>query len=172
MVKVSKPGLNSTDPAYPKAIFSITEAACEFIEKNKEGPFFAYLPHYAVHSALQGRTETMARFKTKPKGSLGHGNPLLGACLADLDTGIGMVLSKLKTLDLERDTLVVFTSDNGGTHVLQEPLRGKKGCYYEGGIRVPMIVRWPGVVQPGSSCDVPVLNIDFYPTFLATAGAD
>ena len=172
VVKVSQPGLNSKDPADPKAIFSITKAACEFIEANSQGPFFAYLPHYAVHSALQGRAETLAHFKAKPRGQLGHGDPLLGACLADLDTGIGMVLDKLKALGLEQNTLVVFTSDNGGTHVLQEPLRGKKGCYYEGGIRVPMIVRWPGVVQPGSTCDVPVLNIDFYPTFLATAGAD
>ncbi|MBL6706116.1 MAG: sulfatase [Planctomycetaceae bacterium] len=171
VVKVSQHGLNSKDPEDPKAIYSITKAACEFIESNKDRPFFAYVPHYAVHSALQGRAETLARFKVKPKGELGHGDPLLGACLADLDTGIGMVLDKLKGLGLEDNTLVVFTSDNGGTHVLQEPLRGKKGCYYEGGIRVPMIVRWPGVVKPGSACDVPVLNVDFYPTFLATAGA-
>ena len=170
VVKVSQHGLNSKDPADPKAIFSITEAACEFIESNRKRPFFAYLPHYAVHSALQGRAETLARFKEKPKGKLGHGAPLLGACLADLDTGIGTVLDKLKDLGLEENTLVVFTSDNGGTHVLQEPLRGKKGCYYEGGIRVPMIVRWPGVVEPGSTCNVPVSNVDFYPTFLAVAG--
>jgi len=171
VVGVSQVGLNSKDPADPKAIFSITKAACEFIETNREKPFFAYLPHYAVHSALQGRAETKARFQEKPKGKLGHGDPLQAACLADLDTGIGMVMDKLKTLGLEEKTLVVFTADNGGTHVSQEPLRGKKGCYYEGGIRVPMIVHWPGVVKPGSTCDVPVLNIDFYPTFLAAAGA-
>lgn len=171
VIKHSKHGLNSEDPKDPKAIFSITDAACAFIEENRERPFFAYIPHYAVHSRLEGRAETLAHFKGKTPGKLGHDNALLAACLADLDTGIGRVLEKLKSLDLERNTLVVFTSDNGGPHVTQEPLRGAKGGYYEGGIRVPMIVRWPGVTAPGSKCDVPVSNIDFYPTFLAVAGA-
>ena len=156
VVKHSQHGLNSDDPSDPKAIFSITDAACEFIEKNRERPFFAYLPHYAVHARLEGRAETLQLFKTKPPGKLGHDHALLAACLADLDAGIGRVMEKIKTLGLEENTLVLFTSDNGGTHVTQEPLRGAKGGYYEGGIRVPMIVRWPGVVSPGSTCDVPV----------------
>jgi len=171
VIKHSQHGLNSDKPDDPKAIFSITEAACEFIEANRARPFFAYIPHYAVHSRLEGRAETLERFKSKAPGKLGHDNALLAACLADLDTGIGRVLEKLKSLGLEQNTLVVFTADNGGPHVTQEPLRGAKGCYYEGGIRVPMIVRWPGTVKPGSTCDVPVLNVDFYPTFLAAVGA-
>jgi len=171
VIKVSKHGLNSDDPSDPKAIFSITDAACEFIEANRAKPFFAYIPHYAVHSRLEGRAETLARFKSKAPGKLGHDNALLAACLSELDTGIGRVLEKIKTLGLEQNTLIVFTSDNGGPHVTQEPLRGAKGGYYEGGIRVPMVVRWPGVVKPGGTCDVPVLNVDFYPTFLAAAGA-
>jgi arylsulfatase A-like enzyme len=171
VIKVSRHSLNSSDPRDPKGIFSITDAACEFIEANREQPFFAYISHYAVHSSLQGRADTLAHFKDKPKGEKGHGDPLYAACLADLDTGIGRVLETIQTLGLEKNTLVVFTADNGGTHVTQEPLRGKKGCYYEGGIRVPMIARWPGVVAPGSTCDTPVVNLDFYPTFLAAAGA-
>ena len=171
VVKHSQHGLNSDDPSDPKAIFSITDAACEFIEKNRERPFFAYLPHYAVHARLEGRAEKLQLFKTKPPGKLGHDHALLAACLADLDAGIGRVMEKIKTLGLEENTLVLFTSDNGGTHVTQDPLRGAKGGYYEGGIRVPMIVRWPGVVSPGSTCDVPVTNVDFYPTFLSAAGA-
>lgn len=171
VVKVSQHGLNSKNPDDPKGIFSITDAACEFIETNREKPFFAYISHYAVHSSLQGRADTLAHFQQKPKGAMGHGDPLFAACLADLDTGIGRVLETLKTLGLEKNTLLVFTADNGGTHVPQEPLRGKKGCYYEGGIRVPMIARWPGVIASGSTCDTPVVNIDFYPTFLAAAGA-
>jgi len=171
VIEHSQHGLNSDDPDDPKAIFAITDAACEFIEANREKPFFAYLPHYAVHSRLEGRAETLARFKDKPPGKLGHDNPLLAACLADMDTGIGQVLEKIKTLGLEENTLVVFTADNGGTHVSNEPLRGAKGGYYEGGIRVPMIVRWPGVVTPGTTCDIPVTNVDFYPTFLAASGA-
>ena len=171
VVKVSQHGLNSRDPADPKGIFSITDAACEFMEANRERPFFAYASHFAVHSKLQGRPETKARFTVKDPGELGHGNPLFAACLADLDNGIGLIRRKLKELGVARNTLIIFTSDNGGTHVSQEPLRGKKGCYYEGGIRVPMIAHWPGVVRPGTTCDVPVLNVDFYPTFLDAAGA-
>ena len=166
----SQHGLNSDDPTDPKAIFSISRAACEFIETNRERPFFAYIPHYAVHSRLEGRAETLARFKGKAPGKLGHDHAMLAACLSDMDTGIGMVLDKLKALDLERNTLVVFTSDNGGPHVPNEPLRGAKGGYYEGGIRVPMIVRWPGIVAADSVCDTPVSNVDFYPTFLAAIG--
>lgn len=171
VIQHSQHGLNSSNPDDPKAIFSITNAACEFIEANRERPFFAYIPHYAVHARLEGRAETQARFKDKPPGRLGHGHAMLGACLTDMDTGIGMVLDKLKALGLEENTLVVFTSDNGSPHVTNEPLRGAKGGYYEGGIRVPMLARWPGVVSPGSTCDVPVTNVDFYPTFLAAAGA-
>jgi arylsulfatase A-like enzyme len=74
-------------------------------------------------------------------------------------------------LGLEENTLVLFTSDNGGTHNSQEPLRGKKGSYFEGGVREPMVVRWPAVVKPGSTCEVPVINVDFYATFAAVAGA-
>jgi arylsulfatase A-like enzyme len=169
-VKVSQHGLTSADPVDPKGIFSITAAACEFLEVNRDRPFFAYLPHYAVHSRLQGRPDTMEHFQAKPKGQK-HNNPAHAACLADLDTGVGMVLQKLRDLGLEQNTLVLFTSDNGGNAVSQEPLRGMKGCYYEGGIRVPMIVRWPAVVKPGSTSDVPVINVDFYPTFLAAAAA-
>ena len=85
---------------------------------------------------------------------------------------MGRVLQKLKSLQLEDNTLVVFTSDNGGTQKSsQEPLRGNKGCYYEGGIREPWIMRWSGVTTPGSQCDVPVINQDLFPTFLAIAGA-
>lgn len=169
VVKVSHRGLNSKDPQDPKAIFSITAAACEFIESSRERPFFAYLSHYAVHSQLQGRPETLRKYQEKTPGKK-HEYAEHAACLADLDTGVGLVLDKLKELDLEKNTLVFFTSDNGGVHVSQEPLRGKKGCYYEGGVRVPMIARWPGVVEPGSVCDVPVINVDLYPTFLEAAG--
>ena len=90
----------------------------------------------------------------------------------DLDDGVGIVMQKLKELGLEENTLVAFTSDNGGTQeALLEPLRGNKGCYYEGGIREPFIVRWPGVTKAGSRSDFPVISQDFFPTFLAAASA-
>lgn len=154
----------------PKGVYAITSAACDFIEANQRRPFFLYLPHYAIHSPLQARAETLAKFKQKSAGKL-HREAESAACLAELDEGVGRLMQKLAELGLEQNTLVVFTSDNGGTHESQEPLRGKKGCYYEGGIREPMIVRWPAVVKPGTTCQVPVINVDFYATFAALAGA-
>jgi arylsulfatase A-like enzyme len=158
------------DKENPKGIFSLTRAACEFIEKNRDRPFFVYLPHYAIHEGLAARPDTLAKFKAKPPGKQSS-DPLYAACTYDLDAGVGLLLQKLADLGLEKNTLVVFTSDNGGTRrSSQEPLRGNKGSYYEGGIREPFVVRWPGVTQPGSRSDVPVINVDLYPTFLAAAG--
>jgi len=164
-------GWSKKQPDNPKGIYSLTKAAGEFMEQNKDRPFFVYLPHYAIHSALQARAATLAKFKAKPPGRQHH-NALYAACTYDLDDGVGILLKKLADLGLEQRTLVVFTSDNGGTQQSsQEPLRGNKGGYYEGGIREPFIVRWPGVTKPGSRCAVPVINVDLYPTFLAAAGA-
>ncbi|MEQ1904617.1 MAG: sulfatase [Pirellulaceae bacterium] len=166
-----KAGNKAGLPEDPKGVFSLTRKACEFIEENKKGPFFCYLAHHAPHSPYQAKPETLEHFKSKPPGKQ-HSKPLYAGCVFDLDASIGMLLDKLKELDLEKNTLVVFTSDNGGVvGISQEPLRGNKGSYYEGGIREPMIVRWPGVTKPGSRCDVPVINVDFFPTFLAAAGA-
>lgn len=154
----------------PKGIFTITRAACEFMEKNRERPFFAYVSHHAIHSGLQARQATLARFQKKAAGKQ-HDHALYAACTHELDAGVGLLLKKLADLGVEKNTLVVFTSDNGATpQSSQEPLRGNKGSYYEGGIREPFIVRWPGVTKPGSRCDVPVINVDLYPTFLAAAG--
>jgi arylsulfatase A-like enzyme len=156
----------------PKSIYTITKAACDFISENKDRPFFAYVAHHAIHSSIESRKESLARFKAKPKGKE-HGDAEYAACTFDLDDGVGILLRKLDELKLSQDTLVLFTSDNGGVpRSSQEPLRGAKGCYYEGGIRVPMVVRWPGRVEPKSASAAPVANMDFYPTFLAAAGAE
>ncbi len=156
----------------PKGIFSNTQAACAFIDANRDRPFFAYVPYHAVHSSLETRPETLARFSEKPKGEQ-HGHVKYAGCTFDLDAGIGILLAKLKELGLEDSTLVMFTSDNGATdQSSQEPLRGAKGCYYEGGVREPFIVRWPGVTQPGATCRTAVTNVDFYPTALAAAGVE
>jgi len=164
-------GWPKKEPDNPKGIYSLTKAACEFMEKNKDRPFFVYLPHYAIHVALQARAATLEKFKAKTPGQQHH-DALYAACTYDLDDGLGVLLQKLADLGLEDNTLLVFTSDNGGTQQSsQEPLRGNKGCYYEGGIREPFIVRWPGVTKPGSKCDVPVINVDLFPTFLAAAGS-
>jgi arylsulfatase A-like enzyme len=170
VVQVSAAGWRRTTEDDPKGAFSIATAACDFLDQHKDRPFFLYLPHYAVHSPLEAKPATKAKFQQKKPGER-HTNPTFAACLAELDTSVGLVLDKLAELDLEQNTLVLFTSDNGGTAESQEPLRGKKGGYYEGGIREPMVVRWPAVVRSGTTCDVPVINVDFYPTFLAVAGA-
>jgi arylsulfatase A-like enzyme len=163
-------GWSDREPDNPKGIYSLTRAAGEFMEKNRERPFLVYLPHYAIHTGLQARASTLEKFKAKAPGRQHH-DAIYAACTYDLDDGVGILLKKIKDLGLEENTLVVFTSDNGGTQQSsQEPLRGNKGCYYEGGIREPLIVRWPGVTKPESRCDVPVINVDLFPTFLAAAG--
>ncbi|MEZ5386990.1 MAG: sulfatase [Prosthecobacter sp.] len=170
-VKEGSEGNKAGPPEDPKGVFTLTRKAIEFIEANKEGPFFCYLAHHAIHSPLQGRPETLAMLKAK-KPDLSKGDLMYAACTYDFDASVGMLLEKLKELKLEENTLLVLTSDNGATQQSpQEPLRGSKGGYYEGGIREPFIVRWPGVTKPGSTCDVPVINVDLFPTFLAAAGA-
>ena len=156
----------------PKKLFSITRAAMEFIETNRHQPFFAFVSHHAVHTRLEARAATLAKFKAKAeRAAEPHVQPVFAACIADMDAAVGMLLAKLAELGLEQNTLVIFTSDNGGTHPsLNEPLRGAKGGYYEGGIREPFLARWPGVIAPGSECAVPIVNVDLYPTFVAAAG--
>ena len=167
----SSAGWGRNEAENPKGIYSLTHAACDFMEKNRDRPFFVYLPHYAIHVGLESRKATLDRFKAKPPGKQHH-DAEYAACTYDLDDGVGILLKKIADLGLEQNTLVVFTSDNGGTNnSSQEPLRGNKGCYYEGGVREPFIVRWPAVVKPGSRCDVPVINVDLFLTFLNAASA-
>lgn len=162
---------NADEPQNPKGVFSLTRGAMEFMERNCDRPFFLYLSHYAIHTEHQARPETLNRFQKKKPGTQ-HSDPLYAACLYDLDAGIGQLIEKLTSLGLEKNTLIVFTSDNGGTQSSsQEPLRGNKGSYYDGGIREPFIASWPTVITPGSRCDVPVINVDLFPTFLAAAEA-
>ena len=166
----AKPNPKQDKPKDPKGVYSLTAAACQFIEDNKDRPFFCYVPHHAIHSALEARPESLSRFREKMPDAR-PADVLYAACTYDLDDGVGILLKKLADLGLEKNTLVVFTSDNGATQQSpQEPLRGSKGGYYEGGIREPTIVRWPGVVKPGTECTVPVISVDFYPTFLEVAG--
>ncbi len=170
--RLPNPNAKRDEPTDPKGAYSLTKAACEFIEANKDKPFFVYLPHHAIHSALEARPESFKKFQAKNAGTQ-HKNALYAACLYDLDDAVGVLLRKLDELKLADNTLVVFTSDNGGTQQSsQEPLRGNKGCYYEGGVREPFVARWPGVIKPGTTSAVPIINIDLFPTFLAAVGAD
>ena len=150
----------------------LTDEALKFIETNKNKPFFLYLPHYAVHTPLHAKQELIEKYKKKP-GSRGHNNPKYAAMIESTDQGVGRIMDKLDELNLTNDTVVFFFSDNGGVRTITSnaPLRGGKGMLYEGGIREPTCVRWSGVVKPGTSCDTPIIGIDFFPTLLEIAGA-
>jgi arylsulfatase A-like enzyme len=170
-VSVSRGDLDS-DPDDPKRIYGLTDAAVKFIESNKDGPFFLYLSHHAVHTPVEATDELIDKYQDNPPWD-GHDNPKYAAMTEHTDDGVGRVLDKLDELKLTDNTVVLFYSDNGGAgkQTSNEPLRGAKGMLYEGGIRVPMVVRWPGVVKPSTSCDVPVNSVDFYPTFLEITSA-
>ena len=155
----------------------LSDEAISFIETNKDRPFFLYLTHYAVHTPLEAKQdledyyntpEKVADQTTLPK----HDNATYAAMVHSVDEGIGRIMKRLKELKLDEDTVVVFFSDNGGhgDYTDMHPLRGAKGIFYEGGIREPMFVRWKNHVKPGTTCDVPVIGTDFFPTFLEQAG--
>ncbi len=148
----------------------LTDEALKFIEANKTRPFFLYLPHYAVHTPIQAKDQITQKYKAKTPSN-GHTNPKYAAMIESMDTGIGRIMDKLDQLNLTDNTIVIFFSDNGGlkTVTSAEPLRGGKGMLYEGGIRVPLAVRWPGSIKPSTKCDQPVIGIDFYPTLLDIA---
>jgi len=149
----------------------LTDEAIGFIGENSDRPFFLYLSHHAVHTPIQAREEDIEYFSGKPPSGC-HREAAYAAMIRSVDQSVGRITDYLKKSRLHRNTVVVFFSDNGGygSVTCMEPLRGIKGMFYEGGIRVPMIVSWPGVVKRGSVCDSPVIGTDFYPTFLELAG--
>ncbi len=161
----------------------LTDKAVAFIERHKAAPFFLYLPHFGVHSPHDAKPEWIAKFKDKP-GVGGHNNPVYAAMIACVDESVGRVMAKLEELKLADNTVLIFASDNGGVggyirEGIQKgggdvtdnaPLRHGKGSLYEGGTRVPFVVRWPGRIAPGSACDTPAIHVDLYPTFVSLAG--
>lgn len=152
----------------------LTDEALAFIEKNKARPFFLYLPHFGVHTPLQGKKEVVDKYKAKSKPDDLQKNATYAAMVESVDESVGRIVARLDELKLSEKTIVIFYSDNGGLVLGKTtnnaPLREGKGSAYEGGVRVPLIVRWPGKVQPGSVCDVPVISSDFFPTFCEAAG--
>ena len=151
----------------------LADEATRFIEKNKGRPFFLYLAHYAVHTPLMAREPTIARYKAKVKPDQPQKNATYAAMVESVDDSVGGVMAKLDELGLAQRTVVFFMSDNGGLigPTSNVPLRAGKGSLYEGGIREPLIVRWPGVVPAGVTEDAVVTSVDFFPTILALAGA-
>ena len=149
----------------------LTDEVLAFVEKNRDRPFFAYLPDHAVHAPYDPKPDLLAKYEKKAsRGNDRRDDPAHAATVEAVDQNVGRIMAALDRLHLTDDTVVIFTSDNGGTPQFTAPLRGSKGQLYEGGIRVPLVVAWPGLARPGTTCDAPVSTVDFYPTFLELAG--
>ena len=151
----------------------LTEEAVQFIHQSKQDdqPFFLYFPHYGVHTPIQAKKEVTARYERVPKEKR-QGMPAYAAMVESIDDSVGKIMDTLRELDLSQDTVVIFTSDNGGfwKATSNAPLRANKGAYYEGGIRVPLIIKWPGVTKAGVIERTPSTSSDLYPTCLTAAG--
>ena len=148
----------------------LVDETIRFTGANKDKPWMAHLWFYTVHWPMQAPKGLLEKYADRQGPGLN--DTRYGAMIEAMDLAIGRLLKALKKMGMEKDTLVIFTSDNGGFAGVSDcrPLRESKGHLYEGGIRVPMIVRWPGQVPEGKLCKVPVISMDFYPTFLELAG--
>ena len=167
----------NTDPTLGKGgkgELLITEAAESFIEANQGKPFFCYVPHNNPHIPLAASEALIDKNKEAF-------HPVYAAMIEALDDSVGRLMAKVDSLGLTERTIFIFTSDNGGLHVLEfpgtpptynKPFRAGKGYLYEGGLREPLIVRWPGVAKPSTTCDAPVVLTDLVPTLLQAAGVD
>ena len=168
------PGLeDAPQGAYLTDLF--TDAAVKFVRENKDHPFFLYLPHFAVHTPLQAKKDLIAKYEANKNRPGQQSNPIYAAMLESADDSVGRILQELDALKLNERTIVLFTSDNGGLataegantpSTINSPLRDGKGHLYEGGTRVPLIVSWPGSINPATTCDTPVCSIDYLPTLL------
>jgi arylsulfatase A-like enzyme len=156
----------------------LTAEAERFLAANRDRPFFLYLPHYTVHTPLRAKPEIVARYLGAGKPGT-QNNPIYAAMVESMDESVGRILKKLDELKQSERTVVIFTSDNGGLctqegantpPTINSPLREGKGFLYEGGIRVPLLVKWPGVTKPGTVTDTPVSSIDLFPTVLEMCG--
>lgn len=178
----------------------LTDESLRILEQFKDEPFLLYLSFYTVHTPLQAPRKLVAKYQAKAAGlpdndkpefareeqvlpikrarrvRIRQKHPTYAAMVETMDTSVGRVLAKLKELGLDDNTIVCFTADNGGLSTSEGsptsnlPLRGGKGWLYEGGIREPFLIKWPGVVKAGSVCETPVISTDFYPTILEIAG--
>lgn len=157
-----KPGEYLTD--------RLTDEALSFMKSHKEGPFFLHLSHHAVHTALQAPDSLITKYRHKTPGKY-HTNPVYAAMIEKLDESVGKVCKAVEELGIAGNTIIIFYSDNGGSEPVTDnyPLNGGKGMPYEGGTRVPLIIKWPGKIEAATRSSVPVTGVDFYPTFVTLA---
>jgi arylsulfatase A-like enzyme len=171
------PGLHGGQPG-EYLTDRLTDEALKLIDAAGERPFFLNLCYHTVHTPIEGKAELVERYRAKLRPGLRHQNAAYAAMVHSLDENVGRVLERLERNGLADRTVVIFTSDNGGyinpyrgqVVTNNHPLRSGKGSLYEGGIRVPLIIRWPGVAPAGKVSGEPVCSIDFYPTILEMAG--
>ena len=156
----------------------LADEGARFIAANRERPFFLYQSHFTVHIPLQAREEAIARYRTRQIGDV---DPIYCAMVESADEALGRTLKAIDDAGVRDRTVVVFFSDNGGVRFQgnrprpitnNAPLRAGKGHVFEGGIREPLLIRWPGVARPGTSVDTPVCSVDFFPTLTGARSAD
>ncbi|MBI1900872.1 MAG: sulfatase [Planctomycetia bacterium] len=174
------PGPRQVPPAAePKRTADyLADRTIDFIEHNRANSFFVYVCHTAVHIPLDTTPELQRKYESKPRVEGYSCHPLYASLLEEMDASTGRILDVLDRLGLADDTIVIFTSDNGGLEremggwpgTLNRPLRSEKGTLYEGGLRVPLIVRWPGKTPEASRCDRTGISADLYPTILSAVG--
>jgi len=171
-IVTQKPGPKDDPEGDTHNVKKITERALKFLDENRNRSFFLYVTHNTIHSPDLGKSRLVSKYKDKPGAEKNENNPTLAAMIQELDESTGRLLRKLDELKIADNTIVVFFSDNGGLKrsAHQTPLHGGKGMLYEGGIRVPLIVRWPGIVKAGGICSEPVTSVDFFPTFAEILG--
>lgn len=159
----------------------LNDAAIQFIREHREQPFFLNLSHFAVHTPLHAKPHMVAKHGQGAMIPGRQSNPVYAAMIESVDDGIGKIVRELEKLKLSENTILIFTSDNGGVATVDwpftpptvnGPLREGKGYLYEGGIRVPLIVRWPRNVKAGTTCQTPVTTMDFLPTILEICEVD
>lgn len=163
----------TTDPekdAHGVAV--LTEHALDFLGRHRDRPFFLELSHNSIHSPIMAPRALVEKYRARPGADRPENNPVIAAMMEVLDNHVGQVVERIDTLGLRENTVVIFYSDNGGLRgdAAQTPWRGGKAQLYEGGIRVPLIVRWPGAIEPGRISSMPVTSVDFLPTLLELSG--
>ena len=155
----------------------LTKESLRFLDETEGKPFFLYLAHFAVHMPIQAKKDVTKTYEERIRPGHSQSHPAYAAMVESVDDSVGALLRQLEQSGAADRTVVIFTSDNGGVvkpqHITSmEPLRGEKGTLWEGGIRIPLIVKWPGVTRPGSVCDVPVTSPDHFPTIAEITGAE
>lgn len=159
---------NDLYPAGTHRVDIFADQAIEFMRAHRGQPFLVHMAYYSVHTRLEPVPGLVEKYRDQPV------HAAYASMIEKMDQGVGKILDALDSLGVAQNTLVLFTSDNGGHRGIsrQDPFRSGKGSYFEGGIREPMLVRWPGRVPAGSTCTVPVMGIDFFPTFLDAAAIE